>query len=73
MRKIIKFNQGVIAGYDARALIEIIPEVELQFTQRKQYDEYYFEPIEVELNIDQIEALADKFQLLIGMELEIQV
>lgn len=62
MKVEIRFNQGVIAGYEVRDLLEIFPELENNFEQRKQYDEYYFEKSEVELDIDKLEQLSNKFR-----------
>lgn len=62
MKVEIRFNQGVIAGYEVRDLLEIFPELENNFERRKQYDEYYFEKSEVELDIDKLEQLSNKFR-----------
>lgn len=62
MKVKIRFNQGIIAGYEVRDLLEVFPELENSFEQRKQYDEYYFEKNEVELNIDKLEQLSNKFR-----------
>jgi len=62
MKVEIRFNQGVIAGYEVRDLLEVFPELENNFEQRKQYDEYYFEKSEVELDIDKLEQLSNKFR-----------
>lgn len=61
MKVEIRFNQDIIAGYEVRDLLEIFPELENNFEQRKQYDEYYFEKSEVELDIDKLKQLSNKF------------
>lgn len=62
MKVEIRFNQDIIAGYEVRDLLEIFPELENNFEQRKQYDEYCFEKSEVELNIDKLKQLSNKFR-----------
>lgn len=62
MKVEIRFNQGVIAGYEVRDLLEIFPELENNFEQRKQYDEYYFNSEVVELDISKLEQLSNKFR-----------
>lgn len=62
MKVEIRFNQGIIAGYEVRDLLEIFPELENNFKQRKQYDEYYFNSDVVELDIDKLEQLSNKFR-----------
>lgn len=57
----IEFNQGVIAGYEVRDLLEVFPELENNFEQRKQYDEYYFNKGKVQLDINKLEGLSQKF------------
>lgn len=68
----IRFNQGVIAGYEVRDLLEVFPELENNFKQRKQFDEYYFNSDVVELDIDKLEQLSNKFRFEIsGVDLKI--
>ena len=61
MEKTLRFNCGIVNGDDMRSLIKILPELESQFDQRKQFDEYYFEEKEVELDINQISRLSEEF------------
>jgi hypothetical protein len=66
--KIMKFpitvesNYGVIFGDDVRYILEIIPELESSFTQRKSYDEYYFtDPANnIPLTLEQVVKLSDR-------------
>lgn len=66
MKVEISFNQDVIAGYEVRDLLEIFPELENNFKQRKQYDEYYFNGGMVKLDMGKIEKLSQKFTFEIG-------
>jgi hypothetical protein len=49
--------QGITSGDTVRDILEVFPEIESSFEQRKQFDEYYFTQVEVELTIDKIESL----------------
>lgn len=63
MKRILKFSEGIISGDDMRDAIEILPELEPNFRQRKQFDEYYFDSIEVELNLEKLEHLSNMFSV----------
>ena len=49
MKKIFKFKCGIVSGTDMQTVLEIIPELETQFKQRKQFFEYYFTDKEIEV------------------------
>jgi hypothetical protein len=68
MKRIIELNQGIIRGEEMQSIVEIIPQLELSFDQRKQYFEYYFKETEVELTLDQIDRLSSEFSIKIGFE-----
>lgn len=57
MKKKIYFKDGIIDGETVREVVSVFPELETQFTQRKSYDEYYYEPMEVKFSIAKIEKL----------------
>ena len=59
MKKTINLMQPVISGSVARELIEIIPDLKDSFTQRKEYDEYYFEEKEIDISLDLLQKLGD--------------
>jgi hypothetical protein len=58
---LVESRYGVVGGDEMRDIISIFPEVEASFTQRKQYDEYYFNSgIKVEVTMDKIVSLTDE-------------
>lgn len=57
MKRILNLEQGIISGDILRDIIEVFPEIENKFRQRKSYDEYYFTDATVELSIDKIQSL----------------
>lgn len=63
MKRKLRFNEGIISGDDMRDAIEILPELEPNFRQRKQFDEYYFDSMVVELNLEKLEHLSNMFSI----------
>lgn len=57
MKRILNFEQGIIVGDTVRDILEVFPEIENKFRQRKTYDEYYFDGANIELTIDKIASL----------------
>lgn len=68
MKKIIKFNHGIIEGYCKELIIKILPELENSFKQRKQYFEYYFTEVELELTLENINQLSQEFNIQISFD-----
>jgi len=68
MKKVISFNQGVIGGEDMQAVLSVLPQLESSFKQRKEFWEFYFSEVEVELSIEDIEQLSDLFIIKISFE-----
>jgi len=68
MKRRIVFNQGIIGGEEAYTLIDILPQLEKSFTQRKHFHEYYFTPIEVELSLEDIDKLSKEFTIYLNYE-----
>jgi hypothetical protein len=69
MRRVLKFNSGIISGEFVREIIDKFPITEDSFLQRKQYDEYYYNLTEVELTIELINKLTDLgFKVIIDYE-----
>jgi hypothetical protein len=68
MKRIIRMNDGVIMGEDKKSIVEILPQLETSFRQRKQYFEYYFDETEIEITLDQLDQLSGKFRIEIGGE-----
>lgn len=48
MRRKLEFNNGIVNGDVVREIINIFPVTEICFSQRKNYDEYYYNLTEVE-------------------------
>jgi hypothetical protein len=58
---VVESRYGVVGGEEMRDIVSIFPEAESSFTQRKQYDEYYFNSgIKVEVTMDKIVSLTDE-------------
>lgn len=72
MKKVITFNQGIIGGEDMQAVLSVLPQLEHSFKQRKEFWEFYFEPMEVQLTIEDVEQLSDLFTIKISFE-ELQI
>ena len=68
MKRIIKFNHGIIGGDDKEDLVEILPQLESSFRQRKRYFEYYFDAIEVELSLEDVDKISKEFTTLLNYE-----
>lgn len=68
MKRLIRFNQGIIGGDDKEDLVEILPQLESSFKQRKTYHEYYFTDTEVELSLAEIERISRNFVVLLDYE-----
>jgi sialic acid synthase SpsE len=66
MKRIIQLSQGIIRGNEVQSILEILPQLESSFTQRKTYFEYNFEDTEVELTLEQIDKLSKDFGIEIG-------
>lgn len=57
MKRKLVINEGVILGDTVRDIVDILPQLEKSFIQRKQYDEYYYNETDIELSIDIIQQL----------------
>jgi len=68
MKRKIRFNQGIIAGEECFALLEILPQLKNSFTQRKTYFEYYFKETEVELSLEDIDKIFSEFSIILNYE-----
>lgn len=60
MKRNLVFEQGIIEGDTVRDILEVFPEIESSFRQRKKYDEYYYDDTVVDLTIEVMEALNNK-------------
>lgn len=68
MGKIFRFKDGIIEGYKKDIVVSIIPQLETYFKQRKNFYEYYFQETNVILTLDQLNQLADNFDIHINQE-----
>ena len=68
MKRILRFNHGIISGEDKYTLVQILPQLENSFRQRKQYFEYYFEQTEVELSLEDIDKISSEFIIILNYE-----
>jgi len=68
MKRIIEFKEGIIIGDIVTDVIAILPQLKSSFTQRKTYFEYYFEPTEVEITLEQLDKLSSEFRIQIDID-----
>jgi hypothetical protein len=68
MKREFRFAWGIVIGEIKDAVLEIFPELAPQFKQRKQFFEYYFEPIEVEASVEQLDRLSKEFYVRISWD-----
>jgi len=68
MKRIIVINEGVIMGEYKKSIVDILPQLETSFIQRKQYFEYYFDETQIEITLEQLDQLSNKFRIIIGWE-----
>lgn len=68
MKREIRFTSGIIFGETRDVVLEILPELAPQFTQRKHFFEYYFEPIQIEVSIDQLDRLSKEFNVTLSWD-----
>jgi hypothetical protein len=66
MERIIVITEGVIMGEDKKSIVDILPQLETSFRQRKQYFEYYFDETKIEITLDQLDQLSNKFRIIVG-------
>ncbi|MFW6220029.1 MAG: hypothetical protein ACOC33_04240 [bacterium] len=57
MKRKLQLLMGIIPGDMVRDILEVFPQIEDKFRQRKTYDEYYFDDTQVELTIEIINSL----------------
>ena len=64
----VTINSGVIGGYEKELIEKILPQLSDQFKQRKEFWEYYFNPTNVELSLEDIDNLSKEFKIELGWE-----
>jgi hypothetical protein len=67
MKKILELD-GIVDGDTKTDLVDMFPELENSFTQRKSFYEYYYQQTEIELTIDKIDKLSKDYEITIGFE-----
>jgi hypothetical protein len=67
MKKILELD-GIVDGDTKTDLVEMFPELENSFTQRKSFYEYYYQQTEIELTIDKIDKLSKDYEVTIGFD-----
>jgi hypothetical protein len=69
MERILNLEEGITDGNTVRDIIEVFPEIESRFRQRKTYYEYYFDGATVVLTIEKVANLNQLgFKVSIGWE-----
>jgi len=61
MKRILRFNDGIIEGVYVDFIVKLYPHLASNFTQRKQYEEYYYKECEVKLTINELNLLSNEF------------
>jgi hypothetical protein len=64
----LEHKEGIISGVDVRDILKVFPQIEDKFRQRKTYDEYYFDEVDVDVNIKQLTQLSEMFSVNINWE-----
>ena len=65
MKRKIEFSDSLVDGDEMRYFLEIFPSSSDSFRQRKQYDEYYYDSFESDIDIDMIERLNEAWSVCI--------
>lgn len=63
MKRTIRFTDGIIGGEVMEAVVEILPKLEGSFRQRKEFFEYYFDEIEIDITLEQLDELSKEFTI----------
>jgi hypothetical protein len=66
MKRTIEINDAVVAGWEMENIVNIIPQLKDSFRQRQQFNEYYFDPTQVDITMDQLEELSKEYDLKLG-------
>jgi hypothetical protein len=68
MTRNIRFRDGVIGGIEKVDIVDILPQLESSFTQRKTYFEFFFKETEIELTLEQLDTLSTEFKITMDYE-----
>jgi hypothetical protein len=64
----IRIDQGIIGGFEKELIEKILPQLIGSFRQRKEFWEYYFDPKQVELSLEDLDNLSNEFQIKINFD-----
>jgi hypothetical protein len=67
MKRMIIIND-ILSGFDKRLLEGLLPELIGSFRQRKEFDEYYFDEIQIDLSLEKLDKLSQKFDIRLGQD-----
>jgi hypothetical protein len=62
------FSTAIVSGYDKEAVVDILPELEEHFTQRKTYNEYYFRDTMIDLDLETLDLLSSEYKLTLSFD-----
>ena len=68
MKRNIRFRDGVVGGFEKEGIVDILPQLESSFTQRKTYFEFFFKETEVEFTLEQLDKLSQEFKITMDYE-----
>ena len=61
MIRVLNIKNSLVEGDNVRKILNVFPQLENAFTQRKTYDEYYFEEVDLEFTLEDIQLLNDNY------------
>jgi hypothetical protein len=64
----IRIDQGIIGGFEKELIEKILPQLIGSFRQRKEFWEYYFDPKQVEISLEDLDNLSNEFQIKINFD-----
>jgi hypothetical protein len=64
----IRIDQGIIGGFEKELIEKILPQLIGSFRQRKEFWEYYFDPKQVKLSLEDLDNLSNEFQIEINFD-----
>jgi hypothetical protein len=68
MKRTVMFSTAIVSGYDKEVVVDILPEIEEHFTQRKSYNEYYFRDTMIDLDLETLDLLSSEYKLTLSFD-----
>ncbi len=65
MKRELFFNKAIIDDIHKDFICRLFPDLESRFTRRKEFYEFYFDSIDVDLNIELLTKLNDRYSITI--------